>query len=252
MASCSSASVGPFFRKFFSSSSAAFSIAEVCLGYAGPDRLGRKGEIELAADFVGVVIGGSAGGSLVFVDKALVESRRFAAAQHLRGKVKLRFFRRAILRNVPYAVNARLRHAVLHPAAVRAGALGDPRFLLGDGRAGGNVAVIFLNFLPRNFRRDVAGDHQHGVVRAVVGLEPVVHVVYGGGIKVCHLADHGPGIRMARRIRVLGDQLFASRRKAGFRPGAFRSAPRRAAGRASSGRARGSRWPMRSLSANSA
>src|SRR6185312_16656831 len=118
----------------------------------------------LAADFVCVVGSRSAGGSLVFVDKTLVEPGSFSAAQYLRRKIKLRFFRGAKLGNVPNAVKTRLRNAVLHPAAMRAGALGDPRFLLGNGRAGRNFPVILFDFLARDFRSDVAGNHQSSVV----------------------------------------------------------------------------------------
>ena len=40
----------------------------------------------------------------------------------------------------------------------------------------------------------VAGHHDHRVGRAVPVLEPVLHVVEGGGVEVLHRADGGPGV----------------------------------------------------------
>ena len=59
---------------------------------------------------------------------------------------------------------------------MRAGALGDPDFLLGDGRTGRNGAVIFFDFFARDFGSDVAGDDEGDVVGAVVGFEPFLNV----------------------------------------------------------------------------
>ena len=102
-----------------------------------------------------------------------------------------------------------MRDTVLHPAAMRAGAFGDPHFLVGDGWSGGNLAVIFFNFSRGDFRRDVAGDHQRDVVRAVIGLEPLLNVAQRGGVQILHGADDGPRVRMADRIGVFGDEFVA-------------------------------------------
>ena len=101
-----------------------------------------------------------------------------------------------------------MRDTVLHPAAMRSGAFRHPNFLLGDGRACRNLAVIFFSFLSRHFRRDVAGNHHGHVVRAVISFEPLLHVTQRGCVKIFHRADHRPRIRMADRISVLDDQLF--------------------------------------------
>ncbi len=90
---------------------------------------------------------------------------------------------------------------------MRAAALGDPFFLVRQRWPGRDVAVVFLDFLFRLFGRDVAGQHQHHVVRPVVGLEPILHVGHGGGIEIGHRADGGPGIRMADREGVFSQQL---------------------------------------------
>ena len=89
---------------------------------------------------------------------------------------------------------------------VFAGHRGDPRFLVGDRSAGGDVAEVLLHF-GRRLGIDISGDGDHRVRRAVVGLEPLLHVVERGGVQVFHGADRGPRIRMPRRIGVRRDQL---------------------------------------------
>ena len=103
-------------------------------------------------------------------------------------------------------VDPRLRHAILHDLAVRAGALRDPDVLLRDRRRRGNVAEVLLDFLPRRFRRDVAGQHDDRVVGAVIGAEPLLHVLDRCGVEVLHRPDHGPRIGMTRRVRALRHQ----------------------------------------------
>ena len=61
-----------------------------------------------------------------------------------------------------------------------------------DRRAGRQVAKIVFDACQCVVERDVAGNHQRGVGRAVVGLEPVAHVVQGGGAQV-GAAEHAAG-----------------------------------------------------------
>ena len=144
---------------------------------------------------------------MILVDQALVEQRGFSAAEDLGGEVEDGFELRAELRDVPDAIEASLGDAILHGAAVGSGALGDPFFVLGDGRAGGNCAVIFFDFLAGNFGSDVAGDDDGDVVGAVVSLKPFLDVLHAGGVEIGHGADDGPRIRMADRISTFGDEL---------------------------------------------
>ena len=75
--------VGPFFRKFCSSSLAAVStLLEVFT------RIRGEREIELPADFVGIVRRGRAGRNLIFVDQPLVEPRGLALPKHLCRQVE--------------------------------------------------------------------------------------------------------------------------------------------------------------------
>ena len=52
---------------------------------------------------------------------------------------------------------------------------------------------------------DVTHHRQHGVRRAVVVLEPLVHIVDAGRLKVVERPDHRPGIGMPLRVGVLED-----------------------------------------------
>ena len=65
----------------------------------------------------------------------------------------------------------------------------------------------FSTFCLRVGGGDVAGEHEHRVGGAVVGAEPVLHVLERGRVEVFHRADGLPRIRMAGRIGVCGDDL---------------------------------------------
>jgi hypothetical protein len=140
-------------------------------------------------------------------DADVVQPRGLAAAQHAGSQVEQRFFRRVRTGHVPGAVDARLRHPILQDAAVAAAALGDPGLLVLERRSGRDVAVVLLDLLARLRRRDVAGQHQHHVVRAVIIPEPGLDVGHRGGVQVGHGADHGMRIRVVGRPGVLGHGL---------------------------------------------
>jgi hypothetical protein len=122
---------------------------------------------------------------------------------------------------------------------------------LGHGRAGRDVAEVLRDLLLRGGQVDVAGQHQHRVVRAVPGAEPGLHVVQRGGVEVVHRADGAVVVRVAHRVHGLAQHRPRPGRRAGSRPGASRSGPRRAA-RPGSWSIAPSRWPMRSDSIHSA
>ena len=155
-------------------------------------RIRGEREVELPADLVGVIRGSRAGRNLIFVDQALVEPRSLTLAEHARRQVQQRFFGGAKFRHIPDAIQARLRHAVLHPAAMRARAFRDPHFLLGDGRPRRNLAIILFDFFARDFRRHVARNHHRDVVRTVISLKPFLDVAQRSSVEVFHGTDHRP------------------------------------------------------------
>ncbi len=168
---------------------------------------GREHHVELAGDLGRRVAGVHAGGQLLLVHQALVQARSLALAQHVAAQVQQRLDRALGAGHVPHAVDARLRHAVLHRAAVGAGTLGDPLAVLGQRWASRNVSVVLFDFFQRVFGCDVTRQHQRGVVGTVVGLEPLGHVGHAGRVEVGHRADRGPRVRVADRPGVFGEQL---------------------------------------------
>src|SRR5579863_1630414 len=133
---------------------------------------------ELPSDFGVGIVGGGAGSNLVLVNQALIEARSLAVAENLRGEIEERLFLGICRRNVPHAIEARLRHAILYGIAVCASAFGNPILGMNDRGTWRDAAIIFFNFLARNFGCDVAGDDQGNVVRTIVGLEPFLHIAH--------------------------------------------------------------------------
>src|SRR5579859_7952173 len=162
---------------------------------------------ELPSDFGVGIVGGGAGSNLVLVNQALIEARSLAVAEDLRGEIEKCLFLGICRGNVPHAIEARLRHAILYRIAVSAGALCDPVLGMDDRGTWRNAAIILFDFLARNFGRNVAGNDQGNVVRTVVGLEPFLHIAHRGSIQIFHGTDGRPGIGVADRIGVLSEKL---------------------------------------------
>ena len=169
--------------------------------------LDRGGDHEDAGDLEIHVKGGDAGDELFLVRQAGVEARGGAAAEQLPEHRELRRLDRADRVGVPGAVDAGLRDAVVHQLAGGLAARSDPFLGAGERRSGRDVAEIAGDFLARGGDVDVAGQHQHGVVRAVPGLEPVLHVVQRGRVEVGHGADGHPRVGMALGKTGLEDAL---------------------------------------------
>ncbi len=147
-------------------------------------------------------------GNLVIVDQALVQARGLARTQQLRGQKQAVIFCREDLRHVPDLGDPGLRHAVLDGLALLAAALGDPGLMPGDGRSRRDVAEILLDFGQSCLGVNVTGNGDYGIVRPVIGREPLVGVLQLGSRKVLHGTDHRPGIGMAGGKASLGDQFF--------------------------------------------
>src|SRR5204863_233609 len=116
--------------------------------------------------------------------------------------------KRPKLRDVPGFVDACLRDAVLGNLAFAAGTFGDPGLMASDRRSGRNVVKIFFDLLAHDVRLDIARDDDGGVRRAVVGLEPLLHVVDGSGVQVFHRADNGPRVWVAWRVSGFGYEFM--------------------------------------------
>jgi hypothetical protein len=69
-------------------------------------------------------------------------------------------------------------------------------------RAALDRAEILLDQRPRFGGVDVAGQHQHRIVGAVIVAEPLLHVGQAGGVEVGHRADRRVVIRVAGREQV--------------------------------------------------
>jgi hypothetical protein len=74
-------------------------------------------------------------------------------------------------------------------------------------RARRDVAEEFGDLLLRGRKVDVAGEHEHGVVRAVPGAEPVLHVLQRRRVEVVHRPDRGVVVRVRLRIHQLAQLI---------------------------------------------
>ena len=168
---------------------------------------GRHDHVELAADLAALDVGERARRDLVAVDQALVEPRRLAVGEHVGGDRQQVVVRVAGLGHVPDLVDAGLGHAVLrHLAAV--GVHGrHPALERGDGRAGLDVAEVARDLLQGHLGRDVARDHDDGVVGPVVGLEPLLDVLQRGRVEVVHRPDDRVVVGVALGVGRVVDQL---------------------------------------------
>ena len=143
----------------------------------------------------------------ILVQQAAVQARGAAAAQHLAQHPQVLDIGRAALGHIPHPVHAGLRHVVLEGGAGALSALGRVHFRLGHGRSGGNMAEVAGHLLPGGLHVDVTGQHQHRVVGAVPGVEPLVHVFQRGRVQIVHRADHAVLVGMAVGVHHPVDHL---------------------------------------------
>src|SRR5690606_15371472 len=162
---------------------------------------------EAAAELRRPVGGADAVHQLVLVHQALVQARSGAAAEHLREQVEHGGLGAAVLGHVPDAAHHHLRDLVLEHGAAGLGQRRDRHVRLLHGRAGRDVAEVLRDLLLRGLQVDVAGQHQHRVVRAVPGAEPLLHVLERGRVEVVHRADGGVVVRVPFGVHGLGDHL---------------------------------------------
>jgi hypothetical protein len=144
-------------------------------------------------------IGHGAGCDLAVEDEVAIEARGAAATQDGGEQFQLGAFLGDAARHDPGAVDARLRHVIIHRLGRVALALRDPLVHAGDRRADRRIAEIALHQRAGLFGINVAGEHQNRVGGAVILAEPVLHVFQRGGIEVFHRADRGVSVRVAFR-----------------------------------------------------
>ncbi len=138
-------------------------------------------------------------GALVAAHQFVVQTRAGQAAQHRAGDVQIGRRRVEHAGHHPGAVQAGVRDAVLQRQVdpLRDGRhVGFGGVVLGPAR---DVAEIALDQRPGGRHVDVAGQHQHGVVRAVLVAMPVTQVLQRGGVQIGHRADGGMAIGVACR-----------------------------------------------------
>src|ERR1019366_2089880 len=172
-------------------------------------RAGSRLNPELASDLLGGVEGAHVGRDLVVVNEALINPGALALREYPGEQVQVIGVWRTVLRNIPHLVDPRLRNAILSYLPVSAGHLRNPDAVRGNGGAGGNVAEVLLYLLPRRLRVNVAGYGKNCVGRSVIGLEPLLNIAHRSRIQVVHGPDYGPRVRVASRIRRLGDQFIS-------------------------------------------
>ena len=87
------------------------------------------------------------------------------------------------------AIDARRGHLILHVNADRLFESWDRRVDRGHIAAARDVAKPFLHQRLRGCGVHITGQNQHGVIRAVIILEPLLEVIKLGGRKVLKAAD---------------------------------------------------------------
>ena len=177
---------------------------EFALGLRRIDaRLDVDGDDEGAGQLAGVDERADVGRQLRVVDKPAVQRRAFAARQHAGEQFQRMDVALAARRQRPGAVDAVLRHAVLHRIAQIAVQIRHPRLQARQRRARRNRAEILRDQRTRLFHGDVAGQRQHRVVGAVIRGIPLLDVFELRRLQILHAADGRPAVGMRIRIHRL-------------------------------------------------
>ncbi len=138
-----------------------------------------------------------ADGHFLVAHQYIVEARGFEAAEYRHREVELWEVSRIDARHDPVAVEPGRSDIVVHqlfdwPVERWHGGV----HILWR-RTGRDVAEPFFDLRPGGGYVDIPCQHQHGIVRAVVGLEPVLHIGKAGGIQVRHRSDGRVAIGVA-------------------------------------------------------
>ena len=159
--------------------------------------------MKIPARCSGIRPGGHSDRDLLVADHDPVEPRAGEAAEHRAADVERGQPLVEQPRHRPVALDGGRRDGILHLDRLGLGERGHAGLGRIVDRAAGDVAEIFLDQRPRFRRVDVAGQHQHRIVRPVFVAEPLLDVLEAGGVEVGHRADRRVMIGMA-----FGKQLF--------------------------------------------
>jgi hypothetical protein len=144
------------------------------------------------------LVGDDVGGELPVVDKGLVEPRRLAVRNQIRGEVEVRITVGKHCRRLPGKIQARKLDAILQHEA----RLGAPCRIGHDRRwflSGGNVAEVLLHQIHGVPRINIAGERQRCIRGVIVGAEEIAHLIEGHRAEVLRRSDRQPVIGMVGR-----------------------------------------------------
>ncbi len=170
-------------------------------------RTGRHGQVDLGAQFTRINPQAHVGGQLLLLHQAPMQPGGLTGSQHGGRQIKHRQVRVPPFGHIPHCIQPPLGHAILQAHATR---LGQRRKVLGGARhrrPRRDAAERLPRLGDRRVRVHIPRDHQYRIGRAVVGLEPRLHVLHLGLIQIFHGADGGPGIWVTGGIGVLRNQL---------------------------------------------
>ena len=202
----SSSAVGPLaMSRAISSSTMRSTRARSAPGFAETVTVKRPA-ISLAPALANTLVA-----SLLVVDQPLHETRAAIGGEDVGEHIEQRDVAVAVLRDVPDLGQPRRGHPVVGDFALRAGAARGPRLGMRDRRTGIERAEVALDPGARIFGLDVAGQHQDGVRRSVVGAEPFANLIERGAVEIVHRADHAVTVGMLFRIGGANDQVLRDR-----------------------------------------
>ncbi len=155
-------------------------------------RLGRRHQVGDPGQFQRQRRECDVGRGLIGIDEPLVEARILAGREDAGRECQVLRLRSAPARSGPGHVHPRLRHPVLYDLPTFRVMHRDPRPWLDQWWTGRDIAEVPADLGHDLVGVDIARDRNHGIVRSVVGLEPLAHILQRRGIQVFHRADHLP------------------------------------------------------------
>jgi hypothetical protein len=145
---------------------------------------------------------------LAFIDQAFIQASGLAAGQDLAGDRQLGVARLVGRRRQPGHVHARQFDAVGHRDAAFARDRRRAYRGCNERRAALEAAEVFRHQRAGPGLVDVAGDHDAGVVGAIVALEEIAHVLQFRALDVGVRADHRSVVRVVLREQRVVDRFL--------------------------------------------